>query len=75
MISLREKRHNHERESCLDRYKGCLKRKGWARHLEYSPGMELVKENNETRAADEAMRMSAHWVANELRKDRPPNIE
>lgn len=34
-----------------------------------------VEENNETRAADEAMRMTAHRVANELRKGGSPNIE
>jgi hypothetical protein len=34
-----------------------------------------VEENNETRAADEAMRMIAHRVVSELRKDRPPTID
>jgi hypothetical protein len=34
-----------------------------------------VEENNDTRAADEAMRMTAHRVASELRKDHPPNID
>jgi hypothetical protein len=33
-----------------------------------------VEENNDTRAADEAMRMTAHRVASELRKDHPPNF-
>src|SRR5580704_14670070 len=34
-----------------------------------------VEENNDTRAADEAMRMTAHRVARELRKDHPPSID
>ena len=34
-----------------------------------------VEENNDTKAADEAMRMTAHRVASELRKDRPPTID
>jgi len=34
-----------------------------------------VEENNGTRAADEAMRMTAHRVASELRKDRLTNID
>lgn len=34
-----------------------------------------VEENNDTRAADEAMRMTAHRVASELRKDHPPKID
>lgn len=32
-----------------------------------------IEENNDTRAANEAMRMTAHRVASELRKDRVPN--
>lgn len=34
-----------------------------------------VDENGDTRAADEAMRMTAHRVANELRKQGPPRID
>jgi hypothetical protein len=34
-----------------------------------------VEESNETRAADEAMRITAHRVASELRKDRAPSID
>jgi ABC-type uncharacterized transport system auxiliary subunit len=34
-----------------------------------------VEQNNDTRAADEAMRLTAHRVATELRKDRPRNID
>lgn len=34
-----------------------------------------VEENNDTRAADDAMRMTAHRVASELRKDRPTQID
>ena len=34
-----------------------------------------VEENNDTRAADEAMRLTAHRVATELRKDHPPNVD
>ena len=33
------------------------------------------EDRNETRAADEAMRITAIRVANELRKDRPPAID
>lgn len=33
-----------------------------------------VEESNDTRAADEAMQMTARRVADELRKDHPPNI-
>jgi hypothetical protein len=33
-----------------------------------------VEENNDTRAADEAMRMTAHRIASELRKDRLPDF-
>lgn len=34
-----------------------------------------VEENNDIRAADEAIQMTARWVATELRQDRPPNID
>jgi hypothetical protein len=34
-----------------------------------------VEQNNDTRAADEAMRLTAHRVATELRKDHPANID
>lgn len=34
-----------------------------------------VEEHNSTRAADEAMRMTAHRVVSELRKNRPPSID
>lgn len=34
-----------------------------------------VEENNDTRAADEAMRIAAHQIASELRKDRPTKID
>ncbi len=34
-----------------------------------------VEDNNDIRAADEAMRLVAHRVASELRKDRPPSFD
>jgi hypothetical protein len=34
-----------------------------------------VEENNDTRAADKAMRLTAHRVASELRRDHPANID
>jgi hypothetical protein len=37
--------------------------------------MAPVEDNNDTRAADEAIQMTAGRVASELRKDRAPNID
>ncbi|MFZ1140134.1 MAG: hypothetical protein WAN76_13200 [Candidatus Sulfotelmatobacter sp.] len=46
---------------------------GTARTLTEGTAAAPVEDNNDIRAADEAMRLVAHRVASELRKDRPPS--
>lgn len=46
---------------------------GAARSLTQGTAAAPVEEKNEIRAADEAMRLVAHRVASELRKDRVPS--
>jgi hypothetical protein len=48
---------------------------GDVRTLAEGTSTATVEDNNDTRAADEAMRLTAHRVATELRKDRPANID
>lgn len=46
-----------------------------SRTLSEGTSTASVEENNDTRAADEAMRLTAHRVATKLRKDLPTNID
>jgi hypothetical protein len=46
---------------------------GIARALTEGTAAAPVEDNNDIRAADEAIRLVAHRVASELRKDRPPS--
>jgi hypothetical protein len=48
---------------------------GTARTLAEGTSTAPVEDNNDIRAADEAMRLVALRVASELRKDRPPSFD
>jgi hypothetical protein len=48
---------------------------GTARTLAEGTSTAPVEDNNDIRAADEAVRLVAHRVASELRKDRPPSFD
>ena len=48
---------------------------GTPRTLAEGTSTAPVEDNNDIRAADEAMRLVAHRVASELRKDRPPSFD
>ena len=48
---------------------------GTPRTLAEGTSTAPVEDNDDIRAADEAMRLVAHRVASELRKDHPPNFD